>query len=54
VRGLDEAPRDAFILGELRGLTSREAADVLSVSRTTANSRRAAATAEIRKELMQQ
>jgi RNA polymerase sigma factor (sigma-70 family) len=52
VRALEPLSRDAYIVGELRGLTSREAADVLSVSRTTANSRRAAATAEIRKELV--
>lgn len=52
VRGLEDEPRDAFILGELRGLTSREAGVFLGVSHETANSRRAAATDAIRKELV--
>lgn len=52
VRVLEPDPRDAFILGELRGLPSRESAEVLGVSHVTANERRAYATAEIRKELV--
>lgn len=52
VRALDPADRDAYIVTELRGLTSREAEPVLGVSRTTANARRVNATAEIRKELI--
>lgn len=51
VRDLDPATRDAYIVTELRGLSSREAEPVLGVSHVTANARRAAATAEIRKEL---
>lgn len=51
VRVLEPDPRDAFILGELRGLPSRESAGVLGVSHVTANERRAHATAAIRKEL---
>jgi DNA-directed RNA polymerase specialized sigma24 family protein len=35
VRGLPESERDAFILTDLRGLTVREAADVLDVSKST-------------------
>lgn len=52
VRGLDDDPRDAFILGELRGLTSRESEVVLGVSRTTVAARRREATAAIREELV--
>lgn len=35
VRELPEPERDAFILTELRGLTSREAAEVLDVDQST-------------------
>lgn len=53
LRDLDPSPQAAFIAGELRGLTSREAAAVLGVSHTTANARRELATSDIRKELTQ-
>ena len=52
VRGLAEAPRDAFILSELRGLTSREAGARLGVSHTTAASRRESATAQIKEAML--
>jgi RNA polymerase sigma factor (sigma-70 family) len=51
VRRLNPEPRDAFILGELRGLTAREAGPILGVSHTTARLRREAASAHIRKEI---
>lgn len=51
VRDLDDDPRDAFILGELRGLTTREAGAILDTSHETARARRDAAAADIRKEL---
>lgn len=51
VRALDPGPRDAFILGELRGLTNREAGAILDTSHVTARVRRDAATTTIRKEL---
>ena len=51
VRALDPEPRDAFILGELRGLTAREAGPLLGVSHQTAHVRREAASAHIRKEI---
>jgi RNA polymerase sigma factor (sigma-70 family) len=51
VRDLDPDPRDAFILGELRGLPAREAAPILGTSFSTAARHRAAATTYIRKEL---
>lgn len=51
VRGLDDELRDAYILGELRGLVSREAAPLLGVSHATANTRRELATTSIREEL---
>lgn len=52
VRALDDEPRDAFILGELRGLTSREAGAVLGVSRTTAANRRLDATGAIKEAML--
>lgn len=52
VRELEPEPQQAFILGELRGLTSREAGPLLGVSHATAASRRASATERIRKELV--
>lgn len=51
VRVLDPIPRDAFILAELRGLTSREIAPLIGVSHTTAAAHRELATTSIRKEL---
>lgn len=51
VRALEIELRDAYILGELRGLPSREAAPLLGVSHMTANSRRELATTSIREEL---
>lgn len=50
LRGLDEDIRDAFILTELRGLTLREAGDVLGVDNTTVMRRAERA----RQELVQQ
>jgi RNA polymerase sigma factor (sigma-70 family) len=52
VRGLDGPERDAFILTDLRGLTVREAADVLDVSFKTVARRTDSARADIREELI--
>lgn len=43
LRALPEPERDAFILTELRGLTTREAGEVLGVSRTTVSRRHSSA-----------
>jgi len=43
VRGLEESERDAYILTELRGLSQREAADVLGTSQPTVHRRAEAA-----------
>lgn len=51
VRVLDPPTRDAFIVGELRGLPSREAGAILGVSHETARTRRELATATIREEI---
>jgi RNA polymerase sigma factor (sigma-70 family) len=51
VRGLEEPERDAFILTELRGLTTREAADVLDTSPMTVSRRSIAARTTIREEI---
>lgn len=51
LRELDDDPRAAFILGELRGLPAREAGPLLGVSHATAAARRELATTTIRKEL---
>lgn len=51
VRDLDDDLRDAYILGELRGLPSRESGQVLGVSHVTAASRRELATATLREEI---
>lgn len=51
VRELSEDERDAFILGELRGVPSREASLLLGSSQRTIVRRREAATDSIRKEL---
>jgi RNA polymerase sigma factor (sigma-70 family) len=49
---LDAQARDAFILTELRGLTEREAADVLDTSQPTVHRRAEAARNYIREELI--
>lgn len=51
LRDLDQPERDAFLLTELRGLPSREAAALLGISHTTVVSRRELATATVRKEI---
>lgn len=51
VRGLPESERDAFILTALRGLTTREAADVLDVSHMTVARRADAARDRLGEEL---
>lgn len=51
LRGLLEPERDAFILTELRGLTTREAGDVLDTSHTTVRRRAEAARQTVRKEI---
>jgi RNA polymerase sigma factor (sigma-70 family) len=51
VRVLEDEPRDAFILGELRGLTVRETGAILDISFATAARHERAATDTIRKEL---
>lgn len=51
VRDLEDELRDAYILGELRGLPSREAGPLLGVSHATANTRRELATTTLREEL---
>jgi DNA-directed RNA polymerase specialized sigma24 family protein len=51
VRALESETRDAYILGELRGLPSREAAPLLGISHTTAATRRELATTFIREEI---
>lgn len=48
IRTLDPDLRDAFIVGELRGLPSREAGAVLGVSHATAATRRELATTSIK------
>jgi DNA-directed RNA polymerase specialized sigma24 family protein len=51
VRALEDDDRDAFILTELRGLTTREAGDVLDTSHTTVRRRAEAARLAVRKEI---
>lgn len=51
VRDLEDDKRDAFILTELRGLTTREAGDVLDTSHTTVRRRAEAARQTIRREI---
>jgi len=51
VRGLGVELRDAYILSELRGLTSRESGPLLGVSHVTAATRRELATSAIREEI---
>lgn len=51
VRDLPEEERAAFILTELRGLTVREAADVLGTSKSDVDRRVSSARTSIRKEL---
>jgi DNA-directed RNA polymerase specialized sigma24 family protein len=51
VRDLADDLRDAYILGELRGLPSRESGQVLGVSHVTAATRRELATTVIREEI---
>lgn len=51
LRGLDSAPRDAYILTELRGLTVREAAGVLDTPRNTVHRRAEAARTQIKEAL---
>lgn len=51
VRGLAESERAVFILTELRGLTVREAADVLGLPKSTVADRLQAARTFIREEL---
>lgn len=52
VRGLHEDERVAFIVTELRGLPTREAADVLGASHMTVHRRAESARATIREELL--
>lgn len=52
LRVLGQDERDAFILTELRGLTEREAADVLDSSQPTVHRRAEAARNYIRRELI--
>jgi len=51
VRGLPAPERDAFILTELRGLTVREAAEVLGISKSSVDRLDTAARATVREEL---
>lgn len=51
VRELDESERDVLILTDLRGLTDREAADVLGTSRMTIHRRRDRARQILREEI---
>lgn len=51
VRALDSDPRNAYILTELRGLTVREASEVLDVGKSTADRWAAEARARIRTDL---
>jgi RNA polymerase sigma factor (sigma-70 family) len=51
VRGLPENERDAFIVTELRGLSEREAADVLDTSQPTVHRRAEAARNQLREEI---
>lgn len=51
VRELPDDERDAFILTDLRGLTTREAADVLDVSHMTVQRRADSARSQIGEEL---
>lgn len=51
VRELPDDEREAFIVTELRGLPTREAADVLGASHMTVHRRAESARASIRKEL---
>lgn len=48
VRGLPKDERDAFILGELRGLASREAGEILGVSHREVQLRQESARARIK------
>jgi RNA polymerase sigma-70 factor (ECF subfamily) len=52
VRVLPEPERDAFILTDLRGLTQREAADVLDTSQMTTQRRAERARQTIREEIL--
>lgn len=52
LRELEEPERDAFILTELRGLTVREAADVLDTSKDTVHRRAERARLTVREELL--
>ncbi|MDE2101492.1 MAG: hypothetical protein KGL39_29875 [Patescibacteria group bacterium] len=52
LRVLGQDERDAFILTELRGLTEREAANVLDSSQPTVHRRAEAARNYIRRELI--
>lgn len=51
VRGLEGPERDAYILTELRGLTLREAADVLDTSHITVHRRAEVARHIVREEI---
>lgn len=51
VRGLPEPERDAFILTELRGLTVREAAEVMDTSKSSVDRLAQSALTTIREEL---
>lgn len=51
VRVLDPLPRAAFIVGELRGLTTREAGAILGTSHETARVRREIAADDLREEM---
>jgi RNA polymerase sigma factor (sigma-70 family) len=51
VRGLEESERDAYILTELRGLSSREVGGLLDTSHMTAYRRAESARNTVRKEL---
>jgi RNA polymerase sigma-70 factor (ECF subfamily) len=51
LRALPQEEREAFILTELRGLTVREAADVLGTSKSDVDRRASSARTSIRKEL---
>lgn len=52
VRDLPADEREVFILTELRGLTERDAADVLDISQPTVHRRAEAARTTVRKELI--
>lgn len=51
VRGLEDSEFDAFVLTDLRGLSNREAADVLGTSHTTITRRRESARLALREEI---